>query len=298
MSFSHKYNTDDVIIRASIVGLVNLLNNKINFYNVWSDTRRDLVRVPFFYAMSGDERFLQDYFSNWNDCVPDFIEGNTDPIPRGMVQWGGMNVLSSNLTSRYVRGYYTKEVDGELKRFNSYINSIPLQMNFTCEIMADTDIDSMKIIQSIISVFYRTQVYSINFMGFRVPTQVGFPDNYSTTKLFEYTYGTTERLRVPFELELQTYLPLVDPKEEFFAGTNISSFSSSTTVGSTASPVPDTTGSTVSSDTSVGVTGATGDQANYLFPGSGAETQGDNREGGNGGDHRDDTSRFSGDYWE
>jgi hypothetical protein len=222
LAFNHKYNTDDVIIRASIVGLVNELNNKISFENVWEDDRRTTVRVPFFYAMSGDERFLQDYFSDWSDCAPDFIEGNTDPIPRGTIFLSGVSILASNLTSRYVRGFYTKEVDGELKRFNSYINSIPVQLNFTAEILVDTSLDSFKVIQSIMSVLYRTLTFSVSFNGFRVPSQAGFPDSYTPTKQFEFSYGVTDRLKVTFDLEMQTYLPITDPKEEFFAGNNMS----------------------------------------------------------------------------
>lgn len=221
MSFSHKYNTDDVLIRACIVGLVNELNNRISFTNVWSDNKTQVVRVPFFYAMSGDERFLQDYFSNWSDCAPDFIEGNTDPIPRGTIFLSGVSVLASNLTSRYVRGYYTKEVDGELKRYNSYINSIPVQLNFSAEILADTSVDSFKIVQSIIAVLYKTLVFNVNFKGFRVPVQVGFPEGYTINKQFEFTYGNTERIKVTFDLELQGYLPVPDLNQEFFAGNNI-----------------------------------------------------------------------------
>jgi hypothetical protein len=224
MSFNHKYNTDDVLIRACIVGLVNELNNRINFENVWEDNKKQIVRVPFFYAMSGDERFLQNYFSNWSDCAPNFIEGNTDPIPRGTIFLNGVSVLSSNLTSRYVRGNYTKEVDGELKQFNSYLNSIPVSMTFSAEILADTTLDSFKIVQSAISVLYRTLVFSVNFKGFRVPTQAGFPDSFAINKQFEFTYGNTDRIKVTFDIELQTYLPIPDPKEEFFAGNRINDF--------------------------------------------------------------------------
>jgi hypothetical protein len=222
MAFHHKYNTDDVIIRACIVGLVNELNNKINFYNTWGDDDKRLVRVPFFYSMAGDERFLQDAFDNWNDCYPDFIEGNTDPIPRGTLTLQGTSIMSNNLTSRYVRGYYTKEVQGELKRYNSYINSIPIQLNFNAEIMCDTDIESFKIAQSCISVLYRTLVFSVNYDGFRVPTQAGFPESYDSDKQFEFTYGTTERLKVSFDVELQSYLPIPDQAQEMFGGNKMS----------------------------------------------------------------------------
>ena len=221
MAFSHKYNTDDVLIRACIVGLVNELNNRINYEQQWSDKETQIVKVPFFYAMSGDERFLQDYFSNWSDCAPDFIEGNTDPIPRGTIFLTGVSVLSGNLTSRFVRGYYNKEVDGELKRFNSYINSIPVQLNFSAEILVDTSIDTFKIVQSAIAVLYRTLVFNVNYKGFRIPTQAGFPDNYAIDKQFEFTYGNTDRLKTTFDIELQSYLPIPDPTQEFFAGNTI-----------------------------------------------------------------------------
>lgn len=225
MAFNHKYNTDDVIIRANIVGLVNELNNRIFYEQTWEDNRKQIIRVPFFYAMSGDERFLQDYFSNWSDCAPDFIEGNTDPIPRGTLFLSGYSVLASNLTSRYVRGYYTKEVDGQLKRYNSYINSIPIQMNFSAEILVDTSVDSFKIVQAITAYLYRTQTYNVNFKGFRVPTQVGFPDSYNIGKQFEFTYGNTERLKVTFDVEVQSYLPVVDDQNEFFGGQQVTGFS-------------------------------------------------------------------------
>ncbi len=221
MAFNHKYNNADTIIRGCIVGLVNEMNNRIHYQNVWSDEDSRLVRVPFFYAMSGDERFLQDYFSDWSDCAPDFIEGNYDGVPRGTVFLSGVSVLGSNLTSRFVRGYYNKEVEGELKRYNSYINSIPLQLNFNAEILVDTSIDSFKIVESIVAVFYKTLVYNVAFKGFRVPTQAGFPEGFDLGKQFEFTYGVTDRQKITFDLEVQTYLPLTDTKEEFFAGKNI-----------------------------------------------------------------------------
>lgn len=223
-NFNNNYNLDNSIIRSSIVGLVNELNNRIQFENVWSNDKRETVKVPFFYAMSGDERFLQDAFSNWSDCYPDFIEGNADPIPRGSLTLSGISVMPGNLTSRYVRGYYTKEIDGELKRYNSTINSIPLQLNFDAKIMFDTMTDGFKIVQSCIEHLYRTLSFSITFGGFRVPTQAGFPDSFVLDKQFEYTYGITDRNTVAFSIEMETYFPIVDNKQELFAGNRIENF--------------------------------------------------------------------------
>ena len=220
--FSHKYNTDDVLIRSIIIGLINTLNNKIKITNIISDTERQTINVPFFYAFSGDERFIQDYFLSWSDCAP-ILEGNYDPIPRGSLELTGVNVQSTNMTSRFVRGYYTKEEAGELLRYNSYLNSIPLNLTFKVDILVDSTIDSFKITQEIIKVFYKTAVFRANFSGTVVPSQVGFSENYTVNKLFEYTYGENSRTTISFDLEVETYFPIFDEKNEMFAGNTINS---------------------------------------------------------------------------
>ena len=302
MSFSHKYNTDDSIIRANIVGLVSQLNNQLKFDNIWGDKDKREVRVPWFYAMSGDENFLQDYFSNWSDCAPDFIEGNTDPIPRGTVWMTGYSVMSANLTSRYVRGYYTKEIEGELKRFNSYINSIPIQMNFSAEILVDTTIDSFKIVQAITSLFYRTQVFSVNFKGFRVPSQAGFPDTYPLTKQFEFTYGVTDRYKVTFDIEVQSYLPITDDSEEFFAGNNITHMTSSTdpnaALGNLTPVSPDITpGPIPGFGVVIGAGGTESNNVNNPTQTGNTETGGDMGSGGGGQQLPPDNSQYNGNTW-
>lgn len=227
MAFLDKKNIDDSIIRANIVGLVNNLSNNIKFFNVWKNDELQEIRVPFFYAISGDEKILQDYFVTWSDCAPNFVEGNVDWIPRGMISLQGFSVRPEELTSRYVRGFYTKETNGELRRYNSYINSIPFQLDFQAEILSDTMIDIFKIIQSITEFLYRTQVFSVNFRGFRVPSQVGFPDNEGIEKQFEFTYGLTDRLKTTFSIELHSFLPVVDNTQEMAASQTISGFRSS-----------------------------------------------------------------------
>jgi len=219
--FNHKYNTDDVLIRTIIVGLINSLNGKISINNIESDTVTNVIQVPFYYAFSGDERFIQDYFIDWGDCKPNMIEGNYDPIPRGSLSLTGTSVLSGQMTSRFVRGFYTKEEEGQLNRYNSYLNSIPLSMNFTVTVLVDSVIDSFKITQELIKIFYKTLVYRVNYGGTVVPVQVGFPESYTNTKLFDYTYGENSRTTITFDLELETFYPIFDPKQEMHAQSTI-----------------------------------------------------------------------------
>jgi hypothetical protein len=210
--FLHKYNTDNVHSRAVIVGMVNLLNSKIYFENVLSDSTIDNVYVPFFYNMGGDERFLQDYFLEWNDCIhPRHADGNYDVIPRGIVTMTNKNIDTGKLTHRFVRGTFIKEVNGELQQFNSYLNSLPISMSFSVEIEVDSNLDAFKVEQAIMETFYKVQVFSVNFRGFRIPCQAGFADSFGVEKTFEFTYQTNARTLVKFDIELETYYPVLDP---------------------------------------------------------------------------------------
>jgi hypothetical protein len=211
-NFLQKYNTDNVHSRAVIVGIVNLLNSKVFFENILSDTTTDVVYVPFFYNMGGDERFLQDYFLQWNDCIhPRHADGNYDVIPRGIVTMESKSIDSSKLTHRFVRGTFVKEVNGEIQQFNAYINSLPLTMNFNVEVEVDSNLDAFKVEQAIMETFYKTQVFSVSFRGFRIPCQAGFSEEFGVEKTFEFTYQSNEKILVKFNIEVETYYPVLDP---------------------------------------------------------------------------------------
>jgi hypothetical protein len=202
-----------------IVGLVNLLNSKVQFENIYSDTESSVVVVPFFYNFGGDERFLQDYFLHWNDCVtPQMVDGNIDPIPRGIVTLSSSTINTNMLTNRFVRGNYVKQVGNEVLTYNAFLNSIPLTMNFDVEIYADTSLDAFKIQQSVLETFYKTQVFSVEFRGFRVPCQVGFPEDQGIEKTFEFTYQSDTTIKFVCPLQLETYFPVTDPTTERFGG--------------------------------------------------------------------------------
>lgn len=224
MGFNHKYNYNTSVIRAMIVGLLGVMNERLYYEQQKSDTESEIVRIAFFYSEGGDERALQDAYvkGGWSDCTPDFIEGNYDYIPRGMIQYTGITILSSELTSRYVRGFYTKEEEGKLNRYNSTINSIPIQLNFNAEIVYDTSIESFCIIESAMRELFKTVTFMVQYKGFSIPCVAGFPELYDNQKLFEYTYqGNDIRPKISFPVELHGYMPIPDTKSEMHASKQI-----------------------------------------------------------------------------
>ena len=212
MAFLHKYNRDDIHLRAVVAGLVNLLNNKIFYYNVLTDSEVDVVQVPFYFSFTGDERYLQDHFLQWNDCQSDkFSDGNYDKVPRGIVTFEGKDIDESALTQRFIRGTYTREIDGKLETFSANLNPLPLSFNFNVEIVTDTLTDNAKIDQTILEIFYKTQVFNVEFKGFMLPCTVAFPSSMTTEKTFEYSYPDSDnKFKLTFSLQLDTYYPVTD----------------------------------------------------------------------------------------
>ena len=228
MAFEHKYNKDDIHTRSVIAGLVNLLNNKIFFNNVLSDETVDTVQVPFYFSFTGDSRYLQEHFSHWNTCQSSqFADGNYEKIPRGIIMLSDKSIDEGALTQRFIRGTYTKEVNGKLETYSANLNPIPLTFNFEIEIITDTMTDLSKIDQIILETFYKTQIFNVNFKGFLIACTVGFPDSYTNEKDFVYSFPDDgNEFKLTFNVSLNTYYPVVDalgviPENKKFYNDNI-----------------------------------------------------------------------------
>lgn len=221
MAFNEKFNSDDILLRNVIVGLLNLLNRRIVYNQTIGPDEVKEISVPFFYFMYNDERFMQDFYElKGQECDgPQYAEGNTDPVPRGVINMTSMTINSAALTSKFVRGTFNKEVDGTLKAYSAFLNPIPLTLLFEVEIICSTFTESLKIIQSVIDTFYKVAIFAVDFKGIRVPCQVGFSQDYSVEKPVTYSYGGgDDQIKMKFTMEMETYQPVFDKPSERFRG--------------------------------------------------------------------------------
>jgi hypothetical protein len=180
------------------------------------------VYIPFFYSLSGDESFLQDFYLDYQDCDGNspFAEGNYDIIPRGIVNLIGVNIDTASITNGFVRATYNSEdTEGNMKAYSSYTSSIPLSMTFDVKLRADSLLDTFKIFQSVIQVFYKVFSFSVEFGGMRIPVQVGFPEQYQNDKQIEFSYLSTQKyIETTFSIQVETYYPQKDLETERFRG--------------------------------------------------------------------------------
>ena len=229
MALFQKYNNENVLIRAVIAGLLDVLNNHIQYNQVWgNDPIEDIERisVPWFYNQSGDQRFMQDFYTHYGECLPPRpVDGNFDMIPRGVITYTGSPIDAQRITSRYVQGRYVKEVDGRLEGYVSYLYSLPLNVSFDCELWADTELTGLKIEQEIREVFYRNVTYYVYYKGMRVGCTAGFPEQIGIEKKIQYSHDDENRVKITFQLEVETYQPVFDPTTEMSANNKIGKFS-------------------------------------------------------------------------
>jgi hypothetical protein len=220
--YLEKFNTDEVFLRGLIIGMLRALNEKLTYIQVNDQQQVLEVYVPFFYSMSGDESFLQDFFLPYEDCNGNqvFAEGNYDVIPRGIVTLSGIQIDTSALTSGFVRSTYNQEdTKGQMRAFSAYTKSIPLAGSFSVVIKVDTLLDAFKLFQSTINTFYKVIHFSFEYGGMKIPVQVGFPESYDNDKQQEFTYQSVQkRIQFSFNLQLETYYPQKDLSTERFRG--------------------------------------------------------------------------------
>jgi hypothetical protein len=219
--FLEKYNTDDVFLRGVITSFLRSLNDKLRYIQI-NDKQEVLeVYVPFFYSMTGDESFLQDFFIEYKECLTDktVAEGNYDVLPRGIVTLQSSEINTGGLGNKFTRMTYAKEsLEGEMKTYSSYTNSVPLNLSFNVAMKVDTMLDAFKIYQSVISTFYKTYTYSFEYQGFRIPVQVGFPESYEINKQLEFSYASNDYIQFNFSVAMETYFPEKDLSTERFRG--------------------------------------------------------------------------------
>ena len=226
MALYIRYNNEGILIRGVLAGLLDILNH-LEYNQVWgnSSEETEIISVPWWYNFSGDERFMQDFFTFYGSCLPPRpIDGNFSQIPLGIITYAGSSIDAQRITSRYVQGRYVKEVDGKLESYVSFLYSLPLKVRIECEMQIDRQITALKIEQEIRETFYKTLTYYTYYKGMRVGCTVGFPEDIAIEKNIQYSFESNNPIKLTFQLEIETYQPVFDKTTEMKATTKIKGF--------------------------------------------------------------------------
>jgi len=208
-AYNEEFNKDNVVLRYIIVALLAELKSKIYYYNqVDEDTKRK-IEIPFYYSVTGNERFLLDNFL-YDTTAEGKAVGDYEVVPRGIVQLTGMSIQSSNLTNKFVRAQLVKELEGQLKTFSLMTAFVPITLTMDTTIVCSNNLEMLKATEAIISRLYKAQAFQVDLGMFKVQAVMQVPEDYSQERLFEYALNDKKEWNVTFSIEVQSFLPVFE----------------------------------------------------------------------------------------
>ena len=215
MSNIENYNSDNILVRNVIAGVLSILNKSIKYQQVWDDNTTEEITLPWMYDLgSSDERLMQDNYTHFGlSCYAKKIDGNFDMFPRGAIRLESTTIDSDNMCNRFVRGITTRVENGKITTYNSFLYSIPLTISLTAEVWCDNFTNMLKIEQSLREHLYRNKTFYVLFRGMRIGCCLGMPNDYSEQKNTEYSLLSEtgeQKIKLTFNLVVETYQPVFD----------------------------------------------------------------------------------------
>lgn len=208
-SYNQEFNRDNVILRYIIVSLLAELRNKVYYFNRIDEDTLSKINVPFYYSVTGDERFLVDNFLY--DAIEDGKAiGDYEVVPRGMVQLNSMAIDTGSMTNKFVRSEFVREYQGQLKTYMLETMFVPFDLTFGITVVCSDNIEMLKVTESIISKLYKATLFQVDLGMFRVESSMQVPEDYSQDRAFEFTFTDKKEFNVTFDIQVKTFMPVFE----------------------------------------------------------------------------------------
>lgn len=211
-------NYDDTFLRDVNVAVLEALNNRIYWYNKWENEERK-INVPFYYSMTGDDRFLIDAFVD--DIPGKRIEQNYDVVPRGVVTLEETTIMSNEFTNPHVKVSRYIEDNNELKMVVSKIRNLPLQLTYDIKMRVASELDLYKCHQAIWNLLFQYQYFYFEHNFIRIDCSFVLPNAFQTKIERNITMTSDLYMEHSFRLDVHTYYPLFGDIERMPASNKV-----------------------------------------------------------------------------
>ena len=201
-----RFNMEDVFFRDLTLCVLDTLEGEINWVNKFSSG--DIkVSVPFYYSLTGDDRFLLDSFSD--DVVSDsrFVELNTDKIPRGHLTLTSFDIRSDEFANPNIWLRMVIEKDDEIRKMLTKVRAVPVTVKYNLTILLASEIDVFKCSQAIMDTLwiYRFMYFEHNFMN--IDAVMMIPDTNQVDIIREKNLTSDNSIKLTVAFDVQTYYP-------------------------------------------------------------------------------------------
>ena len=201
-----RYNYDDVFFRDLTVCVLDTLEGEIKWVNKFQSGDRE-VNVPFYYSLTGDERFLMDSFND--DIVSNnrFVDVNADIVPRGHITLTSFDIRSDEFANPNVWLKMVVENNEEVRKILTKVRAVPISAKYDLSILLSSEIDVFKCSQAIMDTLwlYRFMYFEHNFMN--IDAVMLIPDSNSVEIQREKSLSSDNTIKLTVSFEVQTYYP-------------------------------------------------------------------------------------------
>jgi len=201
-----RFNFEDVFFRDLTICVLDTLEGEIKWVNKFSSGDR-VVNVPFYYSMTGDERFLLDSFTD--DVVSNsrYVDLNTDIIPRGHLTLTSYEIRADEFANPNVWLKMVVENSTEIRNMLTKVRAIPITVKYDLVMHLSSEIDTFKCSQAIMDTLwlYRYMYFEYNFMNIDAVMQIPDTNSIEINREKSLTSDNTIKLTVSFDV--QTYYP-------------------------------------------------------------------------------------------
>jgi len=202
----NKFNFDDVFFRDLTACVLDTIEGKVKWVNRF--TSGDVnVTVPFYYSLTGDERFLLDSFSDDVLGESRFVELNTDQIPRGHLTLTSYSIKSDEFANPNVWLKTVLETDTEIRKILTKVRAIPISAKYDLSVLLSSEIDTFKCSQAIMNMLwiYKFMHFEHNFMN--IDAVMIIPDDNSVEISREHNLSSDNTIKLTLSFEVHTYFP-------------------------------------------------------------------------------------------
>lgn len=208
-AYNQEFNKDNNVLRYITVALLAELRDKIYFYNQIDEDSIKKINVPFFYSVTGNERFLLDNFLYDAESNGKAI-GDYEVVPRGILQLTSLSIDSSEQTNKFTRGEFVREFDGKLKTYSLETNYLPVSLSYNVTVVCSNNLEMLKTTESIISKLYKSTLFNVDLGMMRVQASMAVPESYQQDKLFEFSLDDKKEFQVTFDIEVKSFIPVFE----------------------------------------------------------------------------------------
>ena len=201
-----KFNFDEVFLRDLTICVLDTLEGRVKWINRF--TNGDVqVNVPFYYSLTGDDRFLLDAFTDDIVSQNRFVELNTDQIPRGHVTLTSWVIRSDEFRNPNIWLRNVVEDNVEAKRVLNKLRAIPITATYDLQILLKSEVDVFKCSQAIMNTLwlYKYMYFEHNYMN--IDAIMMQPDNNGIEIVREKNLKSDNTIKLTASLEVQTFYP-------------------------------------------------------------------------------------------